>query len=115
MGILIAANYENVSDIKKSFSSFARVKGTFPSIKCCHELVNKYKYELDPSTTSGGISSEYPQNFLHELKELLDTYDMVIIPMEGKLLAAAVKYKKIKRICIYDPENDNPEMRDLLW
>lgn len=109
MEILIAANYDDVSNVKNAFSCFTRIKGSFPKIKCCHDLVNKYKYTLDPDKKSGGMNPEYPENMLHKLRKLLDDNDIVIIPMDSKLIAAATRYKKIKRLYVYEP-NTNDKM-----
>lgn len=116
MNMVIAANYNDVSNVKNAFSCFTRIKGTFPKIKCCHDLVNEHKYILDSNKKSGGINPEYPKNILHDIKDLLDEYDIIIIPIDSKLIAAVTKYKKIKRVCVYEPNPENStEMKEMIW
>ena len=102
MNLLIAADLKDIPKIQDSFSNLTRIKGDFPTIKNCHDFVNSNKYDYDEKTRSGGIKKDYPLNILHKLKEYLKEYDIVVVPIDNKLLKAVRKYKKIKRVCIYE-------------
>lgn len=109
MEVLVAANINDIPKIQKCFTNFTRIKGTFPTIKNCYDLVNEHKYVYEHKSHTGGENSEYPYNVLHELKNCLKRYDIVIIPMDNKLLKAVRKYKKIKRVFIYEEDIDSAE------
>ena len=109
MEIVIAACLEDIPKIQNSFSNFTRIKGTFPTIKNCYDIVNSYKYVYDNVTLTGGENDEYPYNVIHEIKRLSREYDIVIIPIDNKLLKAIRKYKKIKRLFIYEEDIDSSE------
>ena len=110
MKLLICANVNDISKVQKLFSTLTRVKGTYPKIKNLHDFINSRKYLIDPSEKSGGINKDYPANVLHDICDTLKLNDIVIIPIDNKLIKAIRNYKKIKNLFLY--EEDNLDMPD---
>lgn len=113
MNIVIAADYADVGKIKQSFKNFTRLKGDFPTIKVCHDEINEYKYEYDKQNKTGGIRADYPYNVRNKIRDYSFKYDIVIIPVDRKLIKLLRKYKKINRLYIYE-EDKGYEYEELL-
>lgn len=111
MKMVIAAEYDDVTNIKELFSNLVMIKGNFPKIKSCHDLVNKRKYSVNKKKKYGGINPDYPKNVINDIKDNLNKNDFVIIPIDSKLLSELYKNNKIKNIFIYEKNKDdfNPD------
>lgn len=106
MKIIIAASYSDVTNVKEMFSNLLLVKGSFPKIKSCHDDINKYKYSYDKKSKTGWQNEDYPKNVKSYIKDQLEENDIIIIPLETKLIGFLKKSDKFKNIFIYEKEID---------
>lgn len=105
VSIVIAAEQNDIHKIHSLFScNFAKVKGGFPKIKNLYDDINERKYTYDKKSQTGGEKESYPLNCLKLIKDSLKENDIVIIPIDSKLIKSLKKYKKIERLYIYETD-----------
>lgn len=111
MKMIIASEYEDITNVRDMFSSLLPLKGKLPKIKSCHDEINKFKYKYDKETKSGGISNKYPKNTRDFIKESFISNDIIIIPLDNKLIDMISKSDKFKNIFIFEKNSDefNPD------
>lgn len=106
MKLIIACEYYDIGEIREMFKNLLPIKGKLPKIKSCHDLVNKYRYEYDKKTKTGGINENYPKNVKDPLKKELESNDIIIIPLDSTLVGYLKKKDKFENIFIYEKEID---------
>lgn len=105
ISIVVAAERKDIGKIHSLFSSnFAKLKGGFPAIKNLYDEINERKYTYDKKSKTGGEKESYPLNCLKLVKDSLKENDIVIIPVDSKLIKSLKKYKKIERLYIYEED-----------
>lgn len=116
MKMIIAAEYEDITNVREMFSNLLPIKGRLPKIKSCHDDINKCKYNYDKKTKSGGISNKYPKNTREIIKNEFISNDIIIIPLDNALIDMITKSDKFKNIFIFEKDADNfnpdPDIED---
>ena len=101
MHLIVAANNNKIGKIRDSFIGFASLKGTFPKIKNCHDIVKESKYD-----SNGNKRKLYPLNVTNRLLMLSKENDIIVIPIDRKLINALIDDNRFERVFLYDEHDD---------
>ena len=121
MKMIIAAQYNEIGNIKEMFSQLAPMKGKLPIVRSAHSLVSDKKYILNDKNKTADKNPNYPNNIYNDLKELYKDIDILIIPIDSKLISMLMKSDKFKNIFVYEKDSDNYDIQptyegfDYMW